>query len=115
MPKHRVNLDVLIRREDLEVTTSNPEKAGGDVPSISLIDLEQGRSTFDVLRKPSRNKSVAHTEKSQIFKGHESSYTNKDGLRKRSEMPNLSFEVPPQLNHYRSHKAGLERRPRHDV
>ena len=66
MPKHRVNLDALIKREDLEVTSVNPEKSGGDVPSISLVELEHGKSMFDVLRKPDFQRETSEWSPEQI-------------------------------------------------
>ncbi|HWB02704.1 MAG TPA: DUF262 domain-containing protein [Verrucomicrobiales bacterium] len=66
MPTHHVNLDALIVREDLEVNSSNPDRPGGDVPPISLIELQRGRSMFDVLRKPDFQRETSEWSPQQI-------------------------------------------------
>jgi hypothetical protein len=66
MPKHKVNLDALIQREDLEVQSDNPDRPGGDVPAISVVELEQAKSMFDVLRKPDFQRETAEWSPEQI-------------------------------------------------
>lgn len=66
MPNHSVNLDALIPREDLQVDGPNPERPGGDVPQISLNELQLGRSMFEVLRKPDFQRETAEWTPSQI-------------------------------------------------
>jgi hypothetical protein len=67
MPTHRVNLDALIRREDLDVQSPNSaDRPGGDVHNINMVELEQGRSMFDVLRKPDFQRETSEWTPEQI-------------------------------------------------
>jgi hypothetical protein len=52
MAKQRVNLDALIRREDLEIRAdegTDQSRAGGD---LAFGNLKEGDNTFEILRKP---------------------------------------------------------------
>jgi hypothetical protein len=52
MPKQRVNLDALIRREDLEIRAdegTDASRSGGD---LTFGNLRDGDNTFEILRKP---------------------------------------------------------------
>ena len=66
MPKYRVTLDALIKREDLQVTSSNPDAPGGEVQSILIGELEEGRSMFDVVRKPDFQRETSEWTPEQI-------------------------------------------------
>ncbi len=66
MTKQRVILDALIQREDLEINSENPEKPGGDVPRITLVELEHDRSMFEVLRKPDFQRETSEWSPEQI-------------------------------------------------
>ena len=66
MSKHLVNLDALILREDLEIQSPDSERPGGDVPSISIVELEESRSMFDVLRKPDFQRETSEWKPDQI-------------------------------------------------
>jgi hypothetical protein len=66
MSKQHVILDALIQREDLEVHSSSPDAPGGHVPQISLVELESGKSMFDVLRKPDFQRETSEWSPEQI-------------------------------------------------
>jgi len=66
MAQYHVNLDALIQREDLEVESDNPDRPGGDVPSISIVELEHSRSMFEVLRKPDFQRETSEWKPEQI-------------------------------------------------
>ncbi len=66
MPSHHVNLDALIKREDLQINATDADKPGGDVPAISLMELRHGRSMFEVLRKPDFQRETSEWTPEQI-------------------------------------------------
>lgn len=66
MPTHNVNLDALIVREDLEVTSENPDNPGGSIAPFSIEGLIQGQSLHGVLRKPDFQRETAGWNPEQI-------------------------------------------------
>jgi hypothetical protein len=66
MPKHFVNLDALIVREDLEVTADSPETPGGVVSNFAVEQLREGQSMFGVLRKPDFQRETVNWTPEQV-------------------------------------------------
>src|SRR6266404_2896523 len=52
MPKQRVNLDALIRREDLEIQAAEGTESSRSGGELAFGDLKAGSNTFEILRKP---------------------------------------------------------------
>ena len=52
MPKHAVNLDALIRREDFEVRLDPLPQAAPVATQLKVAELEETSVTFHSLRKP---------------------------------------------------------------
>jgi len=68
MPKHLVNLDALILREDLEILSPDASKpsTGGPVGNFLIGNLEMGQPMFEVLRKPHFQRDTCQWTPEQI-------------------------------------------------
>lgn len=59
MPKQRVNLDALIRREDLEIRPDEGTESARGGADLSFGNLREGDNTFEILRKPDFQRDTA--------------------------------------------------------
>ena len=67
MPKHLVNLDALIVREDLEVTSDAPDKPGSAVANFAVDQLQEGQNMSGVLRKPDFQRETVNWTSEQVL------------------------------------------------
>ena len=61
----RVNLDAMIKREDLDVTDKDPAQISIGT-QIKLIELEQTSASFNILRKPDFQRETSNWEPDKI-------------------------------------------------
>jgi len=61
LPRHAVNLDALIRREDFEVAI-DPKKieAFDEATKLKVVELEKDNLMFRWIRKPDFQRTTAH-------------------------------------------------------
>jgi hypothetical protein len=60
VPKHLVNLDALIRREDFEVKTVPPPQPAQLTATMKVTELEANALTYQALRKPDFQRETAN-------------------------------------------------------